>query len=249
MSFRAEVKTLVYKFNAFCCRDDGPKIVYYHDVTGMNAVTSMSTPFDLFQRQIDVARNNGYDFVAAPPERRLQLMVCFDDGFRGVWDRREFFVKERIYPTISVAIDLVGRPGYLTWAEIAELRAMGFRFSSHTWSHRSLTEVPDSELMHELRDAREELSMRTAGVIDGLCFPRGKFSRRVLDAAIRAGFTIGYASVPGRAIDPLDECGQELRVLPRMLVQDAALGRFTDILHGAMLPFRGYYLRRHFDND
>ncbi len=242
------VKHLALKVFALFFRNDGPKVVYYHDVG--KSYTNMGTPLELLKAHIACARRMGFSFVSNLEELNSpkKLLICFDDGFRGLWDARDYFFQEGVCPTVFIAVDLVGRPGYLTWDEICELQNHGFTFQSHTWSHRSLTEVSCAELKQELFDSRKELERRLGHEVGALCFPRGLFSLRVLKACVEAGFSALFTSVPGDTVQTIDIPGYNgvARLVPRILVQSASVGEFESILHGAMTPLRNRYMSKHF---
>lgn len=245
MTVRQVIKSTLLGLNASLLRDDGPKIVFYHDVTG-RSVSRMSTPFEKFVQHVESSKLNGWKFVRGIPVGRKQLLICFDDGYRGIWDRRDFFLKEGIFPIVSIAIELVGQPEFLTWEEILELRKMGFKFISHTWSHRSLTEVSEAELSRELAESRQRLSEKLGEDVDWICFPRGLFSGKVVEQSLAAGYSTGLASIPGLASESLSECDDRMRIVPRMLVQDLDRKQFEFVLRGGMLPLRHHYVKRQF---
>ena len=232
------LKNLLLNFFATVCRNDGPKVIYYHDVGTI--YTKMGTERNLFHEHIAAARSEGFTFVNTVEEllKPRQLLLCFDDGFRGVWEDREWLESDGLHPTVFIAVNLVGRPGYMTWDEILELQKRGFHFEGHTWSHRPLTEVPPNEWKHELEDSRCELSSRLGQTVDSLCFPCGMFSEKIVDAAMTAGYRYLFASYPGCAdvANPL---------LPRNLVQFSSVSEFKNVLHGALCPLRGFYLKQH----
>lgn len=236
------IKHFILKLFSIVFRDDGPKVVYYHDAG--NSYTDMGTPLDLLRAHVSSAREMGFSFVSALNELDApkKLLMCFDDGFRGIWDEREYFIREGIHPTVFIAVDLVGRPGYLTWDEIQELQRQGFVFQSHTWSHRPLTDVPDDELVRELLDARKEIGQHLGHSPDMLCFPCGMHSAKIVDRAKEAGYVKLFASYPGCVY--LDEF-----VVPRNLVQNVSVADFANVLHGALCPLRKRYMRQHMKED
>lgn len=246
MNIRSCIKSVALQLNAAVRHSSEPQIVFYHDLTG-SFKSQWSTPFELFRKHVRITKNAGWTYDEKnEPDGKKRLKVFFDDGFQGVWERREYFLAEGILPTVSVAVGLVGQPGFLTWEKIIELDRLGFGFVSHTWTHRTLTDVPESELTYELRDSRECLAQHLGHAVDELCFPRGKFSSKIIEESLRAGYAVGYSSVPGLANEPLIECGGALRLLPRTLVQYASPCDYLAILRGGMLPMRWHYLRRHF---
>ena len=241
-------KNMILAANACLLRDRGPKILFYHDVVGERAYSYMSTPFELFSAHVDALSKMGIRITDGIPADSNEVMICFDDGLRGIWDRRDYFFSRNMHPTVSLAVDLVGQPDYLTWKEIGELQQAGFRFVSHTWTHRSLTECKDAELENELSGSRQELSERLGRKVTEVCFPRGRFSLTILESAVAAGYTVGFTSVPGNAdrdVMPGHGCG--MRLLARNLVQSYDVDAFRHVLMGGMNPLRRHYLRLQFE--
>lgn len=239
------MKTLIKKFLlrifSAVIRNDKALVIYYHDIG--TDYTKMGTPSDLFWAHIAAAKQAGWMFSPEfCPGAQKQLTLCFDDGFHGIWTEREKFVKEGIRPIVFIAVDLVGSPGYLNWEEILALQNMGFVFQSHTWSHRPLTEVPDTELSHELADAKRTLSERLGREVTMLCFPCGQFSECVLDSCHDAGYEILWGSFPGRV--SLSFCG--MNVWPRNLVQAFSTSDFLSVLKGGLFPLAKRYVAQHF---
>lgn len=244
MSIKSKLKPAILKTIGAVLRNSNPKIVYYHDILGVEK-TKMATPFELFRAHIDICNKNGWTFTKTLPLHKKEIMFFVDDGFRGIWDHREWLMDQNLFPTTSVAIEKIGRPGYLTWNQIHELHSLGFNFISHTWSHKSLTECSPEELYHELRDARLLLSDKLGEEVTGICFPRGLFSNRIIETAAECGYTIGFASVPGNA-RALTCFNRKLAVYPRNLVQFSPPSEFEGILNGSMVPLQKYYMKRHF---
>lgn len=244
------IKSFAMRGFSLVCADRGPKVVYYHDVHMGRQYTHMSTSLKMLLRHIDSARRRGYGFVATydelkkcPPNSKKVLM-SFDDGFRGVWDCRKFFCDNEITPTVFLAVELVGKPGYLTWDEVSELQKMGFVFESHTWSHRSLTEVPQGELEHELRASRLLLSEKLGKDVKSLCFPRGLFSREILTACSVAGYTRLFTCIPG-SLGSLPSMSPEVDLIPRNFAQGCSAGDFCATLAGGQFFLRNRYLQQH----
>lgn len=221
-------------------------MIYYHDIS--TRWTEMGTSEELLKSHIAVAKKHGYRFVASVAQLNSEktILLCFDDGFRGVWDHRGYFKAEGICPTVFIAVDLVGRPGYLRWSEINELQEQGFRFQSHTWTHRPLTEVPDAELSHETLDSKRVIEEKTGQKVDLFCFPCGFFSSKVLELARKAGYGTLVTSIPGR-LSGLPFGGGDL--LPRCLVQNATAGEFLSVLRGGLNLLTERYMKQHWRSD
>lgn len=232
------VRLLCFAFSAVFKQDTSPKVVFYHDIGLKNVKTG--TPRQLFWRHMRHIR---------PCD-----IVCFDDGFRGVWDEREklgvLTCELGVKIIVFLAVGLVGAPGYLTWDEIKKLQDMyGVEFQCHTWSHQTLAgpynyEVPEPTngrtedwYGHEIVDSKAELERRLGNRVTALCFPVGYFSDDVIRRCKEAGYEKVYASYPGDITDNY--------IQPRCLVQDMSVFEFKCVLNGGMNWLRPRYLRRH----
>ena len=249
---RIVIKRFLLRCISFFVPYNRALVIYYHDIG--DKYTKMGTETRLFKAHVATARKQGYEFVSGiealteDSVKAKRLLLCFDDGFRGIYDEREYFVREGLCPVVFLAVDLVGKPGYLTWDEIRELQNIGFAFQSHTFSHRSLTDVPTEELKDELSGSRQILSQKLGREVLQLCFPRGAFSPRVLKACENAGYQALFTSIPGCAMFSVEVPGlrTSVRLVPRVLAQHASVGEFKSLLCGAMSYFRRRYVRRHF---
>ena len=78
---RRLVREAIIGLSALVLRDDSAKVVFYHDVG--RKWTPMGTDAETFWKHWKCLRSTD--------------VVCFDDGFRGIWDEREEFSRvERV---------------------------------------------------------------------------------------------------------------------------------------------------------
>lgn len=208
-----------------------PKVVFYHDIG--KKYTPMGTEDKTFWLHMTCLRDGD--------------VVCFDDGFRGIWDHRDRLAVKVI---VFLAVGLVGEPGYLTWDEIRELQdKYGVEFQCHTWSHQTLIgpyndevpEPPDGRTEewygHELVDSKAELERQLGKKVTALCFPVGYFSDDVIRRCKEAGYEKVYASYPDNVTDDY--------IQPRCLVQDLSVGAFKSVLRGGLSVLAPRYLKLH----
>lgn len=201
------------------------KIIYYHDVS--KKYTRMGTDLDTIKRHVSIVKEQGYAIVPHITERKNQVMVCFDDGWAGIYEAKDFFVDNNIYPTVFIAVDLIGKRGYLSLDQILELQTCGFVFEGHTWSHKDLTTFDDAGLRHELIDSKAELSRMLGKEVEALCFPQGRFSDKVYQVSVEAGYKKIYSSIPGGYYDLL----AERNLICRNLVQSSTDREFRYLLN------------------
>lgn len=228
-------------------RNRGSKILYYHDVfattnyRALDADIRMGTPIDLFKRHIDVVRGEGFEIVPHITRPEGQVSIMFDDGFRGVWECRDYFFDADIRPTIFLPAGYLGRTdlGLLSVEEILELQNRGFIFECHGWSHAPLTRFTDEELAHELGDSRRKLSEMLERDVRGLCMPLGFFSQHLIDRIRNYGYEDVYSCIPGN-----HDC-HPYGLITRNLCQYASAREVKLILRGGNELLKNRYARKH----
>jgi peptidoglycan/xylan/chitin deacetylase (PgdA/CDA1 family) len=142
---------------------------------------------------------------------------------------------------VFIAVELIGKENYLNKEEILELQSLGFIFQSHAWSHYNLTKYSDIELNHEIYDSKIYLTNLLGKEVDGICFPQGYFSDRVIKFCIDAGYKKLYTSISGNYFDKIDE-----KILPRNLVQFSSPFEFKSILFGGLRCLKRRYIKLHY---
>lgn len=215
------------------------KVVYYHDVS--TQFTDMGTDYSLMRKHFEIIKECGYRIVPDIKEKQNEIMICFDDGWAGIYDYKDKFVKQGIYPTIFIAVDLVGKEGYLTVEQIKELYSIGFHFQAHTWSHQDLTSFDDKGLDHELLDSKLELEKVLGHSFEAICFPMGRFSNRVKEKSLAAGYEKLFSSLPGGYYDMEPD-----KMICRNCAQNASPREFKWMLNGTSIFFRRKLYGQHF---
>lgn len=127
----------------------------YHQVGGGGGVTLEIDPATL-RRRVETLRASGYLFVTSSEALRLPASartasLRFDDGFESVYTQafpvlRALGVPGTVYPIW----ERVGQPGYLTAAQLEELRGAGWEIGSHTRTHAALVDLTPASLTREL---------------------------------------------------------------------------------------------------
>jgi len=122
-------------------------------------------------------------------EGRPAVGLTFDDG-----DVSNYTLA---YPTLVEAgaradffvnTATVGRSGFLSWPQIAEMQRAGLSFQSHSHDHVVLVGLPASALERQLRDSKRLLEDRLGSPVDFLAAPYGLLNRSVVRAAREAGY-------------------------------------------------------------
>lgn len=235
------IRNIIMAASAKLFGNNRGKIVFYHDLYKDNKHYEHATPLALFQSHCAEAVRLGYRHVSGLPNDDMTYHICFDDGFHGIYELRDQLRELGICPTVYVAVDLIGKRGFLNKKEILELQAEGYDFQSHTWSHEYLPLYDDAGLKHELDDSRKWLSDFLQKDVSQICFPRGLFSKRIYEASLEAGYRTLISSIPGSINE-----GVLSNVLPRNLVQEYSPREYGLVLQGALSVFRNHYFKRHY---
>ena len=82
----------------------------------------------------------------------------------------------------------IGRPGFLTWAQVREMQRGGMSFQSHGHEHVDLRRLPNVELRRQLAQSKARIEERVGQAVEFLAAPLGRLDRRVLLVAAEAGF-------------------------------------------------------------
>lgn len=138
------------------------------------------------------------------------VAVTFDDGFAGLHEHALgalasngipatiFLVAETLTPQ-GRPVDWVDgvAPGTLATLgaeEVLEMRDAGVEFGSHSYSHRDLTQLSQSECERDLKESRDLLQDLLHRPVWSLAYPRGIYNERVQQAARKAGFTHAFGT-------------------------------------------------------
>ena len=215
------------------------KVVFYHDV-GSN-YTPMGTNADLILAHLKQFRLLGFEIVPQITSAENQLMICFDDGWKGLYDHKDIFIAEGIIPTVFIAVDLIGKNGYMDEVQIKELISLGWRFECHSWSHTGLHTHTGKDLEHELIDSKIELSKRFGLDFSSICFPQGRYNDEVIDVCNKAGYNLMFTSINGSYYERIEE-----KLIPRILLQHTPVNQIKYWIEGDSLIYKKRLTKQHY---
>lgn len=236
------LKLSILKIGELLYRNNDSKIIFYHDIHSDKKYTDMSTPMELFKEHIKIIKQNGFEIVPKITKKKNQIMITFDDGFKGLYDNFDYFIQNKIYVKLFLIVDYMKRDNYMDEKEIKELLNSGYlTIDSHTVGHKSLDILSSDEIKYQLNHSKKELEKIFEQPIEAICYPRGKFSIEVIEESKNAGYKKQYSCLPGSYFENSFE-----NVYNRSLVQDATNKEFECILYGADKIFFKRYLKQQF---
>ena len=243
MGLSSVVRVALVRFSSFFSADEKrSKVIFYHDIHDGRKHTNMSTSVKVFEQHIRIIRENGYKIVTEITNLTGQIEICFDDGFLGLYDNIELIKRLKIPIHLFVVSSFLGKEKYMNQNQLSELNDLGLiKISSHTHAHQLLSRISDKEVGNELKESKEILENITAKKIYSLCYPEGKFNKKVIEIARALGYNKQYCSIPGFYTDDFVK-----NVKKRSLVQFADEKEFKAILKGGDHIFAFWYKLKHF---
>lgn len=139
------------------------------------------------------------------------VAITFDDAFVNVMENAVPILREYGLPgDIFVPVGNLGQIPHwempencpdknetvMSKEQIEQLDKEGFEIFSHTLSHPVLTEIQDSRLDVELIESKQALERIVGHEVIGISYPGGSYDTRVLKAAEKAGYKLGFTIEP-----------------------------------------------------
>lgn len=174
-------------------------VLNYHELVQAEPANAWTLSHDVFDAHLALYGDrliSPQAFLQRCPDPEADaadaVLLTFDDGFLSDYAHvYANYMEAGLIPGFMsfIPIDFVGAPGRMSWTMIAELFREGVAIGSHGMSHVDLTAASDRELDRELVLSKLMLEDRLGGMVRLFAFPYGRFSRRVWEAALRAGYT------------------------------------------------------------
>lgn len=161
------------------------KILAYHSIGDRAAEAGgglYCVPEDIFRQQMKYLRGK-------------DVLMTFDDGDITNYTKAYPILKEFGMKAYFFIIgEWVGKPEYMGWKEIGELKDAGMMIGSHGMTHRLLTALTDGDLDRELRESKRILEERLKAPVDSISIPRGFCNKKILEMAKAAGYDKVFTS-------------------------------------------------------
>ena len=197
-----------------------PPVLCYHKIERRRELGVTRLSPRRFATQIASLALDGWrgisfaEFVATlrgeRPAGDRELLITFDDAYRGLRDHAFPVLRDVGFGAVCFVItDYAGRLNrwdvayggrrfaHLAWRDMEQLRMRGIAFESHTATHPRLSWMDDRRLFDELSRSRRAIAAALGAPASAIAYPFGAVTRRVMAAAARAGYAIGFG-VGGR---------------------------------------------------
>ena len=149
--------------------------------------------YDRFRSQMDWLVRDGWlglsvgDALAYPSGQ--SVAITFDDGCETDLVTAAPLLKERgLGATFYITTGFVGNPGYMSAAQLRELRALGFELGCHSMTHAYLDDLDESALRREILDAGRKLEDIIGGRVEHFSCPGGRYNKKARTLAREAGY-------------------------------------------------------------
>lgn len=189
-------------------------VLCYHRLEG-KAGGPYSIEASLFEKHMQELKDKGIevismqDFIAwrkgekaIPPKSAL---ITIDDGYTCSLTVGAPILKKFGYPaTFFVYLDFINKGGKsMTWAQLGELRDMGFEIGSHSVTHTNFNGAKPSKLKFATKDEwladeiirskqviEEQLGIR----VSSLAYPFGNHNPKVRELVQQAGYDLAFTT-------------------------------------------------------
>jgi peptidoglycan/xylan/chitin deacetylase (PgdA/CDA1 family) len=137
---------------------------------------------------------DGRPDTARPPSGR-HILLTFDDGWAdGVHVGGPVLQAAGAQALLFVTTDFLGKPHFLTRADLPRLDPKTFRVGSHARSHRMLILLAEDEIRAELSDSKKLLEDALGYAVDTISIPSGAVDHRIRRIAAECGYRFVFDS-------------------------------------------------------
>jgi peptidoglycan/xylan/chitin deacetylase (PgdA/CDA1 family) len=138
-------------------------------------------------------------------QRVAIVTTSWDDGHPLDMRVAELLATYRMVGTFYVPLSGRTRP-LMTREQLQALRHMRMEIGSHTMMHHELTKIAPDKARLELMQSKDCLEQLLGEPVTSLCYPKGKFNRKVRSLTAEAGYSLARTTLAFRTnmdFDPL----------------------------------------------
>jgi peptidoglycan/xylan/chitin deacetylase (PgdA/CDA1 family) len=227
LSVRKILYTTAGKFSQNETRQKGPFVLCYHSISNDNWRHSIS--LETFVKQIDYlsARYKPTTFSdiskiirgEIPNPIKPVFVINFDDGYKNIMLTKEYLKNMNIKPVLFLLAkpeladqtELKNTIEFLTIDEVKSLISDGWEIGSHGITHKDFWTLTPEEIENEVIESKKILEQTYGINIKYFSYPRGRYSKEIVEAVKKAGYELGVSMDDGDI-----SVGTNPYVLPRI---------------------------------
>jgi peptidoglycan/xylan/chitin deacetylase (PgdA/CDA1 family) len=146
-----------------------------------------------FREQVNWLRSNDMlgRSVSCALDQKVErgVVITFDDGCETDLRVAAPILREAGFgATFYVTVGFLGQPGYMVERQVRELSDAGFEIGCHSMTHPYLDELDESQMKHEIVDAKLRLEEITGRSVVHFSCPGGRWTPQVVEIARGAGY-------------------------------------------------------------
>ncbi len=156
------------------------------------------TPSD-FAAQMDWLERNGYHpinledlnayLTGARGLPSRPVVLTFDDGYADFFTTALPILRAHDFTSVAYVVSgFVGRPGYMTEAQVVAADRMGVEIGSHTVDHVDLTKQSGDGMRYQLAASKWALERLLGHPVLSFCYPYGRSSAGATASVQAAGY-------------------------------------------------------------
>lgn len=148
--------------------------------------------------QVDTKELDVHEIANAKLNKGI-VTVTFDDGWESVRTKalpllKKYGIRSTEFIITEVAAQKV--PGYMTYNEIAKLKAAGQEIGSHSLTHCNQTELSPSLLEDNAVKSKQALEQQKLGPIKAFAYPLGEYNKKT-QAVYEKQYSLIRTSIAG----------------------------------------------------
>lgn len=148
---------------------------------------------ETFRQQMEWLKQTGFCGISVSEALRFpaepSVCITFDDGCETDLIAAAPILREfGFHATFYLTAGFLGTLGYMTAGQAQELDGPEFEIGCHSMTHAYLSDLNEAGLKREIVEAKLQIEQTLGHEIRHFSCPGGRFDRRTLDMARRAGF-------------------------------------------------------------
>ena len=224
-------------------KDAGVLSIMYHRFNE-NKYPSTNIKMNIFDKQMQMIKNLGYDFYDAKlfeeefdeVKDEKKILVSIDDGFKSFYEEAWPYLRRNNIPFILfISTQPVGKNGYMSWDQIREIEKSKLgTIGHHSHTHEYLIDMTDEDFINDIETASSIFREKLGYVPSIFSYPFGEYSKFMKDH-IASKFTIAFGQHSG-----VIDLNKDRFELPRFPINEkyGDLKRFKSVIDYNPLEYK-----------